>query len=185
MIKVSIQKNGEETNGGIFPDQTAVDLWIAKCTANNLWGKNARQIASSDPSIANEDISKATSQSSSVDGQGNTVITYSFDADYVIVQGDITLQAVFDSKKQLGLTKQDFGHALVATVYAINDTGGVADDAFEAMLADTFLAKIERCCMNGSIKHVRAYIATYSGVLFTSDQKTELLAIIDASGLAV
>lgn len=185
MIKVSIQKNSVETNAGTFADQPGADAWIASQEADKAWGKPARQVASNESGIQSEDISKATASEDMQDEQGNTYTLYTFAADYTIVQTDITAQVAQAALVDLGLKCQNFGAQVIAQIFAVNEASGINSSQLLTIMADPTLAIIERLLWNGSIKTARAQIAAYSGSAFTGGQINAILALIDASGLAV
>lgn len=183
MIQVTVTTSQSSAMWGqILPDQATADSWIAEQIAANSWGRPDRQVASNDPEMDNEDLSKSTGTETSAN-----VLYYIFPADYTIVQTDISAQVAQQEAIAKGLAAQQVGAQAIAQVYAINDAkfaaGTLNAQDFQAILADTTLQMIERLLWSGSLSTAKSLIQTLNSPYFSSDDIASVVAILDASGL--
>jgi hypothetical protein len=187
MIQVNIIKvaTGEIGWFSQFPDQDSANAWINQERNNASWGKQERDIASNDPRINSEDITKATGSTPSVIN-GQSVIIYTFGPDFQIQQIDVTAQVALKALVNKGLQAQQVGAQIVAQVYAYNEqnlaSGALTTQEFQAMLADATLANVERLLWNGSLATALALVNADSSLstYFSADQIAAVKAAIQA-----
>lgn len=109
---------------------------------------------------------------------------------YSVSQVDVTAQVALQASIQKGLQCQNFGATIIAQVYAYNEanltSGALTTNQFNAMLADSTMANIERLLSNGSLNTALALINSYTTTLetyFSSAQVSAIVAAITNSNL--
>ena len=174
MIQVNVTLVGASTVGfsSQFPDQATADAWIAQCESSNVWGKPARTLTANEQGIVLDidgttpNLALAASTGTAADGFGNTVNTYTFNADYTVASADITAQIAIQAAVQKGILAQNFGAQVVAMVYAYNDinitSGALTSATFNALLLDVTVSNIERLLWNGALATALAQIQGYA-----------------------
>ena len=96
MIKVSVLKNGIETNGAKFETQELATAWINECKANGAWGKAAGSYSLM--SLSEQELASEISRVTSLDGS----ILVTIPDQFTVVQTDITAQVNAEhAQKQL------------------------------------------------------------------------------------
>lgn len=88
---------------------------------------------------------------------------------------------------QLRLKKQSFGSEFLARVVELNVQKYVAGTLTLADLnqmdLDTTLQAMERAAWRGNLTTLKALIQNYNGIYYTTQEKADLVALIDGSGL--
>jgi hypothetical protein len=82
-----------------------------------------------------------------------------------------------------GEKAQAVGAKIIAAVWAMNESKEIDAAAFSAIMADENLKQIERLLWNGSLKTAKTLIQSLGTELFSAEEKAQVIALIDASGL--
>lgn len=183
MFKVSITNSlGVETNAGTFKTQIEADKWVTEQKANESFGRNDRWVIEDDIVKLGEDVTKAIgTQQVVVDSNGTSKTQYHFAADYHITQTDISAEVAQQAAVSQGLFAQQLGAEIVAHVFSINESSGIAQDALVALLSDPAVALIERLLFNGSLVTAKAKIAALPPGMFSPAQIAGVLALLEDS----
>ena len=237
MIQVSVSNSlTGNSYGGVFPDSTTANAWIAQTAASGVWG-NAPitaeaasysgipfglatpvvitanntgsagninlpidTVSSISTLISNWNAANQSNELTLTSGDGtqiplttnSIVLTGGVSAlgGYTVTSTDITAQVALQASIQKGLQCQAFGATVIAQVYAYNESnlasGALTTAQFNAMLADTTIANIERLLSNGSLSTALSLINSYTTTLetyFSSAQVSAIAAAISGSGL--
>jgi hypothetical protein len=107
---------------------------------------------------------------------------------------DSNLEASFNETKAKQdaiasrIRKQEFGSKFLATVVEMNvvkfESAALTQNDLIAMDTDASLQAMERAAWRGNISTLKALVQSYSGIYYTTQEKTDLIALIDSSGLA-
>lgn len=97
------------------------------------------------------------------------------------------IESVVELEKQCamqdGLKAQALGAKIIARVWSINEAKQLSPQDFNALISDQNLAKIERLLWSGSLKTAKVLIQMLDDSYFSEDEKTEILTMIDSSGI--
>lgn len=195
----------------VFGDTFQAELddpsdWIAANKEVNSWGlperwqrkdrSNDEEIASALETRTVEDSPEVPATPDSTDADGNVIpgnpgspaVTHDeikLPAQYTVTVTDIT-QEVQQRQVLLNAQRaQEVGNQVLAMVWGVNSSNpNMTPDLFDQILADPDLQLIERLLKNGSLRTAKAKIAALDKPYFTADQKNQVIAILDQSGLA-
>lgn len=179
MIKINIKnkQTNQITNSATFNNETEKNLWLNEHINKNSFGKKAGFYSHANLTI--NELSQEISRE--IDINGDTLVQ--IPDQYEIITEDITIEYQKEVKIKDGLKAQDVGAKVIAKVWAINESRNLDIPTLELMLADQNLANIERLLWNGSLKTAKILIQNLNNVFFSQDEKAEVLAIINDSGL--
>lgn len=164
-LKLNIQSQKHGSVFKEFDSQEVLDAYIAEVTLSQHWGKNA--FVELIPAV--------------VDEQGNELEPaqeIQHDSEWSYSVEDITAQSQIQQLETEGLTKQQIGAQVIAKIYAINELSNVSSQAFDLMLDDAQLAKIERMLWAGALGKAKAKIQLLDNTFFTQEQKDAILAFL-------
>jgi hypothetical protein len=155
--------------GGIFSrefdSQEQVDAYVTEITSSEIWGRNERTEIQED--LETGEITEVT-----IPAQWNFSVE------------DITAQHQIETKVKNALKAQEVGAKIIARVWAINESKQLNAQSFNALMNDASLSRIERLLWTGSLKTAKILITSLDDTYFSADEKAEILAMIDNSGLA-
>ena len=104
----------------------------------------------------------------------------SWGAVFTVEQTDVSAEKAEEASLRNRLLKQDFGALMIAKITEINSSKNLDQAGLAALLSDMNALAIERLLWSGSLSFAKAAIASYPGSLYTSEEKTALVAEIDA-----
>lgn len=201
MIKVTVlNKAGQIGWMASFQDQAQVDAWVSAQVQANSWGRAERWIRLEN--AENEDIEEAIDtreyelspampiqydpETGEITFEGRDPIMgteYLMPAEYTIQTEDTTAQEAQAQLVRDGQLRQELGANVIAKVYSINESKNITPEVFAAMIADATLERIERMLWTGSLRTAKLMIQSLDTTYFTAQEKAEIVAMIDNSGL--
>lgn len=176
------------THSAAFDTQELATTWVNETKLTGAFGKLERWLTEAQAVAEGSDIADAVDVAEMTNpfpgpGEPSTYMIYKFPAEFEIEYVDITAEVAAANVKIRGLTSQSAGAEIIAAVWALNEVkleaGTLTAQQFQAILADQSLALIERLLWNGSLRSAKSLIQAYAGDLFTVDEKTLIVALID------
>jgi hypothetical protein len=189
MIKTLIKKYGNEiTHSAFFETQELATAWVNHNKLTGTFGKPDRWLTEAQAIDEDKDLADAIDIAEMINpfpgnGEPATYMIYKYPAEFSVEYVDITTEVAAQAVKARGLGSQNAGAEIIAAVWALNEVkleaGSLTAQQFQAILADQSLALVERLLWNGSLRSAKSLIQAYSGDLFSAEEKTLIVALID------
>jgi hypothetical protein len=159
MYKIKIIKNEIKTHGASFESIELANAWLDEGKNAEWWGKS-------------EQIEL------DLDGvpTGNII-----PAEYTVVIEDITAQLEKEKALEKSKLALALGADLVAEIRLININKNMSAEVYLALIQDQSLAAIERLLWVGSFETAKAFIQSYDGPFYTSEEKLSIITLIDSA----
>jgi hypothetical protein len=102
-------------------------------------------------------------------------------AEYTVVIEDITAQLEKEKALEKSKLALALGADLVAEIRLININKNMSAEVYLALIQDQSLAAIERLLWVGSFETAKAFIQSYDGPFYTSEEKLSIITLIDSA----
>jgi hypothetical protein len=189
MIKANIKNlSNVVTHMSYFDTQELATAWVNETKITGAFGKLERWLTEAQAIAEGKDIADAVDVAEMTNpfpgnGEPATYMIYKYPAEFSVEYVDISAEVAAQAVKARGLGSQNAGAEIIAAVWALNEVkleaGSLTAQQFQAILADQSLALVERLLWNGSLRSAKSLIQAYSGDLFSAEEKTLVIALID------
>jgi hypothetical protein len=143
MLRLNINSQKHGLRWLDFETQEQINEYII--TNGSHWGLPASQQII--PAVLDEEANEI---------EPEQIIDIPGTVEYTVV--DITAELQVKALFETGLKRQELGNKIIAQVFAVNETKGLDQVGFQAMLENVTLQNIERLLKNGSLRTAKTLI---------------------------